>query len=194
MPKTPIDYSKCSIYKIEHNDNESLVYVGHTTNFDKRKTSHKSGCYNENDTHYNLKVYQMIRENGGWNAFKMLEVEKYPCADKREAERRENEVMKELKASMNMINSFVTKEELKEYKKEHNTNYYKLHKEKIQEREKKYYEQNKPKKQEYHKEYYELHKEKNKEKVKCECGCEIVKSKLNRHQATTKHLDKMKNI
>ena len=194
MPKVPMNYSKCCIYKIEHFDNESLVYVGHTTNFDKRKTAHKYYCKKENDTHYNLKVYQMIRENGGWNAFKMLEVEKYPCADKREAERRENEVMKELKASMNMINSFVTKEELKEYKKEHNTNYYKLHKEKIQEREKKYYEQNKPKKQEYHKEYYELHKEKNKEKVKCECGCEIVKSKLNRHQATTKHLDKMKKI
>jgi len=29
-----MDYSKCCIYKIEHNDNESLVYVGHTTNFD----------------------------------------------------------------------------------------------------------------------------------------------------------------
>jgi len=194
MPKVPMNYSKCCIYKIEHNDDDTLVYVGHTTNFEKRKIQHKSNCKNDNVKHYNSKVYQMIRENGGWNAFKMLEVEKYPCADKREAERRENEVMKELKASMNMINSFVTKEELKEYKKEHNTNYYKLHKEKIQEREKKYYEQNKPKKQEYHKEYYELHKEKNKEKVKCECGCEIVKSKLNRHQATTKHLDKMKKI
>jgi hypothetical protein len=31
MPKTAMDYSKCSIYKIEHIHNESLVYVGHTT-------------------------------------------------------------------------------------------------------------------------------------------------------------------
>ena len=205
MPKTPIDYSKCSIYKIEHNDNESLVYVGHTTNFDKRKTSHKSGCYNENDTHYNLKVYQMIRQNGGWDMFKMLEVEKYPCADKREADRRENEVMKELRACMNTNNSFRTKEEITEY----HTNYRELHKEKIQERDKKYYEQNKPKIQEYDKKYYEQNKpkiqerskdyyESNKqeinEKVKCGCGCEIVKQNLNRHQATKKHLDKMKNI
>ena len=42
MPKLPMDYSKCCIYKIEHVDDESLVYVGHTTSFDKRKTKHKA--------------------------------------------------------------------------------------------------------------------------------------------------------
>ncbi len=110
MPKVPMDYTKCCIYKIEHNDDESLVYVGHTTNFDKRKTQHKSNCKNDNGKHYNFKVYQMIRENGGWEKFLMLEVEKYPCADKREAERRENEVMKELKSSMNTNKSFITQE------------------------------------------------------------------------------------
>ena len=198
MPKTPMDYSKCCIYKIEHNDDESLVYVGHTTCFNKRKTAHKSSCKNENEKHYNLKVYQMIRQNGGWEMFKMIEVEKYPCADRREAERRENEVMKELRASMNTNKSFLTQDEITEYKKEHNTNYYELHKEKLlhqmKEYNKEYNETNKQKIQEYNKEYYELHKEKNKEKVKCGCGCEIGKTQLKRHQATKKHLDKMKNI
>ena len=175
MPKVPMDYSKCCIYKIEHNDDESLVYVGHTTNFDKRKTQHKINCYNDNQKNYNLKVYQMIRQNGGWEMFKMIEVEKYPCADKREAERRENEVMKELKASMNMRKSFRTQDEITEYTKE-------------------YYESNKPKIQERNKEYREANKSKINEKVKCECGCEIIKSKLKRHQATKKHLDKMKKI
>ena len=33
----------------------------------------------------------------------MIEIEKYPCKDKCEADRRENEVMKELKANMNTI-------------------------------------------------------------------------------------------
>ena len=209
MPKIPMDYSKCSIYKIEHVDDDTLVYVGHTTNFDKRKTAHKYYCKKDNNKHYNLKVYQMIRQNGGWDAFKMLEVEKYPCADKREAERRENEVMKELKASMNMRKSFRTQDEITEYKKEYDTNYYESNKHKIQEYNKEYSEVHKPKKQEYNKEYYELHKEKKKEqvkeyqknnklkineKVKCECGCEIVKQHLKRHQATKKHLDKMKKI
>ena len=161
MPKLPMDYSKCSIYKIEHVDDESLVYVGHTTNFVKRKTSHKSSCYNENDRHYNLKVYQMIRENGGWDAFKMIEVEKYPCKDRREAERRENEVMKEFKSNMNMRKSFSTEEENKLYMEEYNKNYYEIHKEKIQEQKKKYRENNKEKIQEYDK----MYKEENKEKI-----------------------------
>jgi len=216
MPKVPMDYSKCCIYKIEHNDNESLVYVGHTTNFDKRKTQHKINCKNDNGKTYNLKVYQMIRKNGGWEKFLMLEVEKYPCADKREAERRENEVMKEVRASMNTYNSFRTQAEITEY----NTNYYELHKEKlkeqvkeyqknnqlkmkeyqknnkhkIQERMKEYQKNNKLKIQEQKKEYRENNKPKLNAKVKCECGCEIVKQNLKKHQARKKHLDKMKNI
>ncbi len=208
MPKVPMDYSKCCIYKIEHIDNESLVYVGHTTNFDKRKTQHKSNCKNDNGKHYNFKVYQMIRENGGWEKFLMLEVEKYPCADKREAERRENEVMKELKSSMNTNKSFIT-QEMSEYHKEYHTNYYELHKLKIkerskeykknnklkiQERDKDYRDNNKLKIQKKKKDYREANKLKLNEKVKCECGCEINKSNLNRHQARKKHLDKMKNI
>jgi hypothetical protein len=205
MPKLPMDYSKCCIYKIEHIDDEKLVYVGHTTNFDKRKTAHKSSCKNENEKHYNLKVYQMIRQNGGWDMFKMIEVQKYPCADKREAERRENEVMKEVKASMNTYKSFRTEEEKTEYHKEYTKEYNETNKPKLQQQMKEYYETNKPKIQEQKKEYRENNKPKiqernkeyyeaNNEKVKCECGCEIVKSKLKRHQATKKHLDKMKNI
>jgi len=204
-----MDYSKCCIYKIEHIDDESLVYVGHTTNFDKRKTQHKINCYNDKQKPYNSKVYQMIRENGDWEMFKMIEVEKYPCNDRREAERRENEVIKEVRASMNTNNSFRTKEELKEYEKEYNKEYREANKLKLNEYKKEYKKNNKLKIQEYKKEYYELHKEKLQEinkdyyeanklklnaKVKCECGCEIGKPHLKRHQATTKHLDKMKNI
>jgi len=194
MPKTPMNYSKCCIYKIEHNDDESLVYVGHTTNFDKRKTQHKINCYNDNGKPYNFKVYQMIRENGGWEKFLMLEVEKYPCNDRREAERRENEVMKELKSSMNTNKSFLTQDELTEYKKEYNKEYNESNKHKIQEYMKDYYELHKPEIKEQVKDYYKANKLKLNAKVKCECGCEIVKQNLKQHQASKKHLDKMKKI
>ena len=113
MPKTPIDYSKTIIYKIEHIEDDNLVYVGHTTCLDKRKCKHKNACINEKYSIFNLKLYQMIRENGGWDMFRMIEVEKYSCNDKREAEKRENEVMKELKATMNMKPSYVSEEEKK---------------------------------------------------------------------------------
>ena len=196
-----MDYSKCCIYKIEHVDDRSLVYVGHTTSFDKRKTKHKSSCYNENGKQHNYKLYQMIRDNGGWEMFNMIEVEKYPCNNKREAERRENEVMKELKANMNTYSSFRTEEEKKLYMEEYNKNYYEVHKEKIQERVKEYYEENKPKIQkkekeyreankekiqEYKKEYHELNKANINANVKCKCVFLVTKQHLNRHQSTKK--------
>jgi hypothetical protein len=77
----------------------------------------------------------MIRENGGWDTFRMIEVEKYPCNDRREADKRETEVMKDLQANMNMIKSYV---ERKEYLKEH----YIKNIESIKERKKKHREDN----------------------------------------------------
>ena len=172
MPKTAMDYSKCCIYKIEHIENDNLVYVGHTTNFSKRKDSHKSICKNENNKNYNLKVYQMIRDNGGWDMFKMIEVEKYPCNDNREAERREDKIMKELKASMNMIRASRTNKQYREDNKETIEG----------------------KKNEYMKDYMKKNKEKQREKITCECGCKVVKRTLKQHERTKKHTDLMNPI
>jgi hypothetical protein len=213
MPKLPMDYSKCCIYKIEHIDDDTLVYVGHTTNFEKRKAQHKINCNYVNSGSYNLKVYQMIRENGDWEMFKMIEVEKYPCNDKREAERRENEVMKELKANMNTYSSFRTVEEMKEINnercKEYNKNNKELvteykkkwgekNKDKIKEKSKEYRQANKESINKRHKQYYEDNKDKIAEEKKirttCMCGCVVTKPMLKRHQASKKHLDKMKNL
>ena len=182
MPKTPMDYSKCCIYKIEHIENDNLVYVGHTTNFSKRKGEHKNRCNNENaNSTYNLKLYQMIRKNGGFEMFKMIEVEKYPCKDRREAGRREDEVMTELKASMNMIRASRTNKQYREDNKETIKEYREDNKERISEKCKEYREKNK-----------DIIKEKKSEKILCECGCRITKSDLIRHQATKKHIDLMK--
>ena len=49
----------------------------------------------------------------------MIEVEKYPCNDRREADKRENEVMKEMKASMNKNRSFVTNQWIKDNAKQY---------------------------------------------------------------------------
>jgi hypothetical protein len=88
MPKTPMDFSKTIIFKIEHIEDNSLVYVGHTTCWDRREYSHKSCCKNKTEKRFNCKLYQMIREKRGWDMFRMIEVEKYPCNDKREAEKK----------------------------------------------------------------------------------------------------------
>ena len=106
----------------------------------------------------------MIRENGGFEMFKMIEVEKYQCNDRREAERRENEVMKELKANLNTRKSFRTEEDRKQYiKKYYEENKDKpKHKDNKKQYNKEYRVKNKEKEKQYHKEY----RDKNKDKLK----------------------------
>lgn len=102
------------MYKLVPKDlNSNLVYVGHTTNFRKRKSHHQQSCCNINDKAYNLKVYKMIRDNRGWNEWEMIEIEKFPCNDGNEAKYRERQLMEELNANLNVYKSIVSKEEAK---------------------------------------------------------------------------------
>ena len=113
MPRHNIDYSKTIIYKIVCKDlNVTDLYVGSTSNFIKRKYTHKFSCTSENNKKYNFKVYQIIRENGGWDNWDMIEIEKFSCINKREAEAEEDKVMRELKATMNMIRAFLRPEDV----------------------------------------------------------------------------------
>ena len=105
MPKIPMDYANTIIYKIVCNDlNITECYVGHTTNFVKRKYQHKYTCSNEKDKHYDYKLYKIIRENGGWLNYAMIELEKYPCNDVNEACAKEREYYEKLNSSLNSVN------------------------------------------------------------------------------------------
>jgi hypothetical protein len=67
MPLKNVNYENTVIYKIVCNDlTITDLYVGNTTNFTKRKGQHKNSCINEKSKSYNLKIYKIIRENGGW--------------------------------------------------------------------------------------------------------------------------------
>lgn len=50
-------------------------YVGHTTDFRGRKYRHKSACTLENNIKYEYKVYQFIRNYGGWKNWNMEIIE-----------------------------------------------------------------------------------------------------------------------
>jgi hypothetical protein len=103
MPKTNFNYSKTIIYKICCKDLLITdIYIGHTTNFIKRKSTHKATCNYSTNKDYNLKVYQFIRENGGWDNWNMIMIEKYPCNNILEATKRERYFFEELKATLNM--------------------------------------------------------------------------------------------
>ena len=195
MPKTNVDYSKTIIYKIVCNDeNIDYLYVGSTTDFTKRKYTHKCSCSNINNKNYNEKKYIQIRQNGGWDNFKMIEIEKYPCNDKREAEAREEELRIKLKANMNMRRCYTTEEQKWAYyndNKEKVKEYYNDNKYKIIEQQKAYYINDKEKVKEKVKEHYNNNKEKIKDKKKlkcvCPCGSRYNYGDKAKHFKTAKH-------
>jgi hypothetical protein len=82
------------------------IYVGHTTNFIQRKTSHKTASNNEK---IDLKIYKIIRENGGWDNWDMIEIAKYNCKDSTEARIKENEYFNQLKSTLNSCPPYVDK-------------------------------------------------------------------------------------
>ena len=101
MPVQNIDYSKTIIYKIVSIDlNIKDVYIGSTTNFKERKSSHKRCSKSVGAC---LKVYKTIQLNGGWDNWEMIEIEKYPCLDHNEATKRERYYYELLNANLNMV-------------------------------------------------------------------------------------------
>ena len=104
MPKIDIDYSNTIIYKIICRDSDiKHVYVGHTTNFVQRKHAHKQNCININSPNYNIKLYTVIRANGGWNNWKMEIINFFDCKDHYDARKKEQEYFISLNANLNSI-------------------------------------------------------------------------------------------
>lgn len=164
MPKLAMDYSRTLIYKFVCIDlNITECYVGHTTNWTKRRNKHKYNCVSKNAKYSNFKVYKFIRDNGGWENWSMILIEEYPCENKLQAEQRERYWIETLKANLNcVIPSRTKKEWCEKYKdeiKDYQQKYRKDHKEELQTYKKEWYEEHKNEKQDNQKKYYEEHKE-----------------------------------
>jgi len=194
MPKVAIDYSKTIIYKLIHKDalDDANIYIGSTTNFIERKRGHKSSCDNEKSSKYNYLKYVFIRNNGGWDEWNMIEVEKYSCVDNNEARAREEYWKRILNATLNSRQCFTTNEERAENNKrnsnpekdrERSKVYYYNNMEKV----KAYREDNKEARAENYKMYCKENagkiKERNATKIKCDvCGSVVQKYYLKEHQ------------
>ncbi len=91
-----------TFYKIICIDNKKdLCYVGITTNWIARQKSHIETCNTPHSRGYNIKLYKIIRENGGWDNFKMIQLETEKNLTRREAEEIEEGYRLELNANMN---------------------------------------------------------------------------------------------
>lgn len=153
MPKNQIDYSQVCIYKICCKDiSINDIYVGHTTNFEQRKNSHKRNCETLNK---NIRLYNFIRENGNWDNWSMIQIETCNCNNKRESEMKERYWIETLNAKLNCNMPITTKEEKDKQKQD----WYEENKEEILQKSKNNYQENKEDKLVYQKQYAEENKE-----------------------------------
>lgn len=207
MPRKPINWANTIIYVIRSLTDPTLIYVGSTTDYNNRKRCHKDSCKSSQ-----TKLYVMIRANGGWDSFSMVEHSKYPCENKRQAEKEEERIRLALQANLNTIRAFVTPEQRIEQKKEIDAKYYIINKVEIAEQKKEYRIENRAEINEKNKEYRienkaeinekqkenyqenkELILEKAKEKISCDCGCIVAKRNISTHRKTQKHIKLIKN-
>lgn len=143
-------------------------YVGHTTNFMNRQRQHKY-CYStEKCSAYNLKIYQIIRENFGWDKWKMVEIDRQICLDRSHACKIEQKYIEELQANMNSNFANRSKQQYDIDNKEHN---YQLTKK-----------------------WYLKNKEKLTNKITCMCGRQIRFSYYKEHLKTKIHTDYLATI
>ena len=121
MPKKVMDYSNTYFYKtVCKNLSIKDCYVGHTTNFVKRKCTHKNNIEKENGKNYNQYVYRFIRENGGWINFEMVLISNLKCENRLEASMKERTYKEQLKATLNQINPIATDEDRLEQAEKYN--------------------------------------------------------------------------
>lgn len=96
-------YSKFVIYKIYQPLIPEMLYIGSTTNFSQRKSSHKKNCHNKVSKKYRYPLYQYMRGCGGFEAFNMEILEEYPCETKEQGLQREKELIELHNAKLNSI-------------------------------------------------------------------------------------------
>ena len=200
MPRQPINYDNTCFYKIVcKNVDIHDIYVGHTTDFTTRKTRHKNICMNPNFKGHNSRVYSFIRDNGGWDNFDMILIERTKCEDILDAKRKERKYIEDMQATLNSNLPNRTQKEwtadnidkITEYKhnwhvenKEHVSQNHKTdyinQRERIIEKAKKYYEENTDKCKEWKSGI-----------VKCECGLTYTNSNKARHFKSKSHLENL---
>ena len=198
MPRLPTDYSRTIIYKIVKNDDfeNANVYVGSTTEFVKRKCGHQNNCNNENSKKHNYKVYKSIRSNGGWNEWSMIEIEKFPCNNKREALSRERYWYEFYNAKLNSMTMIIRPEQAKEQRKQYNLDnadkikQYNLdNADKHKQYNKQYYIDNADKIKQKDKQYRIDNSDKIKQKITCECGGKYTLRSKSIHRKSQKHIN-----
>ena len=117
------------VYVIKCKDeNIKDCYIGSTINLCRRIKQHKSDCNNPNSKAHIYKVYEFIRNNGGFDNWTIETIKEVEVNDKIELKRYEAEQYDLLKPSLNCNNPLIQidmKQYQKEYYKEKYQDYHK---------------------------------------------------------------------
>lgn len=177
---------KYFIYKVAClNPEIKDIYVGSTQNFKQRIYNHRIIINNPNDSKFQRKLYDTIRNNGGKDNWTFIVLEELECT-KHEAHAKEHEYIIKLNATLNKIDCI--KKPMKEYVKKYRDN----NKEKINEYHKKYVKENPDIVKEINKRKYYKNRNKILEKKAvlrhCDkCDCDIRTGEFSRHEKSLKH-------
>ena len=161
-------YKRGQIYTIRNIKDDTMIYVGSTINsLSKRFHKHKIECKGGISC---VTLYSYIIDND-WSGWYIELYEAYPCNNKKELERREGQIIREI----GTINKNIAGRTIKEYREDN--------KEEIIQKKKEYYERNK-----------EEINEKRSEKLCCDiCGAFSTKPNLAKHQRTKKCMEALNN-
>jgi len=185
-----VNYENGKIYKIVCNET-GLIYIGSTaqkylsTRLGEHKKTHKS--YLNGKSHY-VSSFEVL-EGGN---FDIILLENYYCKDKYELKAKERHYIETIKCVNKYIPNRTNKEYRdtnKDYLKEYRSTYYENNKDKIIQTTRQYKEANKDIIKMKNQHYREDNKDKINAKVKCICGCEVLKRELKRHEQTKKHIN-----
>ena len=171
-------YKRGMIYTIRNIKDDAMIYVGSSiNNLSKRFHKHKTDC--KINKKYNL--YSYIVDND-WDDWYIELYEAYPCNNKKQLNRREGQVIREI----GTLNKKIEGRTYKEYREDNA--------DKIKEYQKIYCENNREKRNENRKIYRENNKEKLKKQEKYQlccniCGAFSLKHHLIRHQKSKKCME-----
>jgi len=193
-----MNYQNGKIYKITNCIDDEVYVCSTCSTLSKRFSTHKSKIYFDTSNLFRKMI------DIGTDKFSISLVENYPCTNKTELLRRENEYIDQI-GTLNQQFAYRSREERSALCSIKNKQYYidncdeiknkakkyrDEHKEKVCESHKKWREMNKERLNDKKKEYYENSKEKQlqrqKSKVKCElCNKTVSHGNLPRHKKST---------
>lgn len=159
------DYSKSKIYTLKMKNDDNLVYVGSTvqTYLSQRLAKHKEDCRLGKSK---CLLHQTMRETDLDN-WKIELYEDYPCENRKQLNKREGEVIKQMiELNKKILNKNIAGRNMKDYYRDNREaiiknvrDYQDKNKEKVMEYKRQYYQRYRPFLINYQREYYQLKKE-----------------------------------